>query len=332
MAWDKDKPAITTTGQNSHPEILANWARLQERFPFLVANEDKWPQHFTNLLDPYGGMESWSGGAAANPDGYSKTGVDSTIAREGTIKKHGNFSAKLTRVGNDCYLSISANEFTYYQSRTVTLGYWVYATVADRAKITIHDGVGSSSSSLHDGGSDWDFLTVTRTLDGSASEFTIRLECVTGNTAVYFDGGILVEGTVCPSYMPAVKTVFLTTPLTDTDWDGEAKSDGEADIDLSAFGNGCPPKIKAVLIMLVINDSGSAAGSPYVWMAAGGGAIGAANRVLGINLATFPNDSALYECGWIPCDSSGDIRYLIEASDVLTMDVRILIYGYVLGE
>lgn len=291
-------------------------------------------QHFSNLLDPYGGVESWSKGAAVAPDGYTLVGGGATIAREGAIVKHANFSAKLTRVGNDCYLSISVPWTSYYQSRVLILGVWVYATVADRARVTIYDGVGSSSSSLHDGGSDWDFLTVTRTLNAAASEFTVRLECVTGNTAVYFDGAILVEGTVCPAYMPAVKEVWLTTSLTDTDFNGDSFSTSEADIDLSTFGNGCPPGIKAVYVSLYVRDSGSGGGVAKIYLGPGGIAIGTAvaKAVILKDLTNSPSTKWRGWSGWIPCSSSGDIRYKITATGASTFSVWMIIWGYVLGE
>lgn len=38
MTWDKNKPAINTTGQASHPEILANWAALEEAIGISAGN------------------------------------------------------------------------------------------------------------------------------------------------------------------------------------------------------------------------------------------------------------------------------------------------------
>ena len=44
------------------------------------------------------------------------------------------------------------------------------------------------------------------------------------------------------------------------------------------------------------------------------------------------NDQTRAQAGWINCDASGDIRYLIAASGANTLDVWISILGYVLGE
>jgi len=49
MAWDKNKPAITTTGQASHPEILANWAAIEDVLGNLVKNSEAIPEELKNL-------------------------------------------------------------------------------------------------------------------------------------------------------------------------------------------------------------------------------------------------------------------------------------------
>lgn len=163
-----------------------------------------WNQQFNNLLKN-GSFESWSAGAAVAPDGWTLAGAGAAIARGTTIIRFGEYSAKINRNGNDCNLyqrcfDIDADTNTYWRGRTVTLGCWVYAMVADRARIRVGDGVASVNSSFHSGGSSWEFLTATITLNAAATRLQAYFFVVTGDTFVYFDGAILVEGTICPTF------------------------------------------------------------------------------------------------------------------------------------
>lgn len=331
---DDDSGATESSPEIISPDANAGtkrWILCKITNSLEDLNADTWNQHLSNLLDPYGGMESFSSGAAAAPDGWALVGSGASVAREATIVKHGNYSAKLTRVTNDCYLKRDISWTAYYQSRKVTLGCWVYATVASRVRLGISDGTDSTNSSYHTGNSTWQFLTLTHTLNASASQLTCYLIVDTGDTLAYFDGAVLVEGTICPTYMPAVKPVYLTTPITDASWDGDAKSDGDSAIlDLSAFGNGCPPGIKAILVSVLAKDSGSAAATDNrieILPVSPG-----SHRALEVWLDGVTNDKWRGGMAWVPCDTNGDIYVYIDATGAGTMDVIITIWGYILGE
>lgn len=153
-----------------------------------------------------GNFEDWFVGTTSAPDGWTKSGADSTVAREGTTIKIGTYSAKLTRVGTDCYLNqaIHADKgIAYWQGKTVTFSAWVYATVADRARLVIYDAgspTNYTNSSFHTGGSTWQLLTVTRTINADATSVNCWLQIVTDNTSAYFDGAMLVEGSYAVPY------------------------------------------------------------------------------------------------------------------------------------
>lgn len=158
--------------------------------------------HPGNILSG-GGFESWSGGTAVPPDGWAISGAGASVAREGTIKKVGTYSAAFTRAGTNCNLyrqltSLAAS----YQGRTLTLGGWVYATVASRAQFRLSDGVAPVYSSYHSGGSSWEWLTAQVTFDAAASD--VRIDCYIsgGDTTAYFDGIIVMEGAYCPAFYP----------------------------------------------------------------------------------------------------------------------------------
>ena len=146
-----------------------------------------------NLLD-WSYMEDWVDGAASAPTGHVLTGVDATVAREATIIKIGTYSAKVTRVGNNATLYAAITDYDNYKGRKVTFGAWVYATVADRARLSVSDGVGSTESSYHTGGSSWEYLTVTHDIDTSATQLRAEMQVNTGNTAAYFDAGVMCLG------------------------------------------------------------------------------------------------------------------------------------------
>jgi len=160
----------------------------------------------TNLISN-GAMELWTAGTSVAPDGWTLSGVGATVDRW-TSTNIGLYVARLTRVTNNCNISQSITgglfPVAYWRGKSVTLGCWVYSTVATRGKIYIYDGVGSSVSAYHPGDSTWRFLTVTRVIDASATNVIAYLQVDTGDTSVYFDGAICVEGSACPSFAPDV--------------------------------------------------------------------------------------------------------------------------------
>ncbi len=164
-------------------------------------------RQYNNLLIN-GSFESWSAGTAVAPDGYTLIGAGAAVAREATIIQFGEYSAKVTRNGANASLSqipitpIDADTNTYWRGRTVTFGCWVYATVADRSKVYLSDGIAEVSSAFHPGDSAWHFLTVTQTLNAAATQIQAFGQVRDGDTAVYFDGAILVEGTIAPTSAP----------------------------------------------------------------------------------------------------------------------------------
>jgi hypothetical protein len=139
-------------------------------------------------------FNDWANGASSAPDDWTLSGAGASIAQEATIIKKGTYSAKLTRGGADCYLSNNARgsvSVIPLRDQNVTFGKWVYATVANRARLRISDGISADVSSYHTGGSSWEFLTVTRTIDSAATKVEPQCHVLTGDTSAYFSGGIV---------------------------------------------------------------------------------------------------------------------------------------------
>jgi len=153
----------------------------------------------TNLL-PNGDFENWTAGTAVAPDGWTiLSSGSSAVAREASIIKMGIYSAKIVLSGGT-YIFLTqeihaTKGIAYWKGRTLTLGCWVYATVANITRIQIGDGVDNSYSSYHPGDSQWHFLTVNHTVNSSATTVQIvgRLGD-NGDGTAYFDGAMCVEG------------------------------------------------------------------------------------------------------------------------------------------
>ena len=117
----------------------------------------------------------------------------------------------------------------------------------------------------------------------------------------------------------------LTTPLTSTDWDGDAHSTtAKTKIDLSAVFS-VPAGISAVLVWARIRDSGSIATLTSLGLAPNDTA---GQYVLQINVRGVPNNVSMPANGVVPCDANGDIYYQIIASGVSTLDAWIEVWGY----
>ena len=138
-------------------------------------------------------LENGSFEAGDPPASWTLVGGSATVSRSSAQAKIGTYSALLTRNGADCHIYQGYSGYAGYASKTVTLGCWVYATVAARAGIGLGDGKDSASSTLHTGVAGWEWLTVSLTVDATPTYLRSYLEIVDGNTSAYFDGATLID-------------------------------------------------------------------------------------------------------------------------------------------
>jgi len=157
-----------------------------------------------------GDVETWNAGASSPPTGWGAVvGAGASIAKDTTNVKIGLAAAALTRSVVDCYLPQRVDQIAgfpqaaIWRSRPVVLGAWVRATVASRARLLIYDGIGSTASAYHTGGSAWEFLTVKRTIDAAATQVQLRLQVDTGDTTAQFDGVVFVLGSEISDFFPS---------------------------------------------------------------------------------------------------------------------------------
>lgn len=174
---------------------------------------------------PNSGLEVWANGPTSAPRGWTLLGSGASVAREATIVKSGSYSAALTRAGTDCqFIANSTDAYGgqgYFRGRKYTVGAWVYATAASRARLYVRDGVSTYTSSYHSGGSTWEYLTVTFTANASATLLEYGLEVANANTTAYIDNMVCVEGDYAPNWVPHV-VPFSSLPHRVTLWHDEA--------------------------------------------------------------------------------------------------------------
>src|SRR3990167_2891711 len=125
--------------------------------------------------------------------------------------------------------------------------------------------------------------------------------------------------------------VYLATPLTSTDWDGDARSTtAKTLIDLSAVFAGIPAGVKAVLVGVTLRDSGSAASTGGCFLILSPNST--ANSGKAFRCSGLANDANGGGGDVIPCDSNGDIYYQTNASGgaSATLDVWLELWGWAL--
>lgn len=210
-AWDPSQPAASSS-LSSGP-VRDNFKAVESSVLAVnqVRNGDLW---------------YWAAGGSAAPDNFTLTGGSCTIARTGTGMADtfsfgtGRFAAKVTRAGTNCVLTYTAISTTDMADATRVKGKRWHATMlaksstASHVRITIDDGVGTTSSLYHTGGGTAEFLVASRTLDAAATKIEVKAEVNATDAAAYVGGFITAQGDVPPSewfYSPSAVT-FAAPP------------------------------------------------------------------------------------------------------------------------
>jgi len=145
----------------------------------------------------------WPDGDSSAPWAWTLTGAAATVARTGTglgdtNRKVGDFACLLTRAGTNCYIQnslLAGSAFTranFLAGKYVAFGMWVKCSTPNIARLQINDGIGTGSGSYHTGGGAWEFLTVTRQLDASATTLLLRGAVDTADGSAYFSGATAI--------------------------------------------------------------------------------------------------------------------------------------------
>jgi len=131
------------------------------------------------------------------PTGWSAAGA--SWVRSNEQAKAGTYSGKLTRAGVNCQAYQLYYGHVKYRGLRAILGDWVYATVANRARTTIGDGIGNTHSSYHSGSSSWEWLTTTRTIDAASSNIGAYMKVDNADVSAYFDEATMYIPDLCMS-------------------------------------------------------------------------------------------------------------------------------------
>lgn len=148
---------------------------------------------------------------------------------------------------------------------------------------------------------------------------------VIGNADI--SGNLVVDGTIKDGDDNEYgRPVFLTTPLTSTSWDGDARSTtSKTLIDLSSVF-GVPAGVKAILAQIMARDSGSSSSATAFFGLSPNNVDGSLSLM---NTTRYiQNDLIVYNTAIVPCTSTGDVYYQVDATGTGTMDCWIRIWGY----
>ena len=166
-----------------------------------ILRDDFDKRSFVNLLEN-GNFE-----VGNPPSGWSlaQGGTTASWARSAAQVKIGSYSGALTSQLDFWAFTYQDVPFAHLKGRVVTLGAWVWASVANRVMLMLEDGVGWVESSYHPGDSTWRWITATMTVAATATMLRVRAPRIFPAGAVttaYIDGAILVEGDSCPAFSP----------------------------------------------------------------------------------------------------------------------------------
>jgi len=122
------------------------------------------------------------------------------------------------------------------------------------------------------------------------------------------------------------KITWLTTPLTSTSWDGDARSTTTATkIDMSSVFSGYPTDaVKAVMVRLACRDSAKL-GTTGLSIGVGP----SATYYYNVSTIAIGGDVISSQTAWCACDAAGDIYFQVAASGTNTLDAWLEVWGYI---
>ena len=204
QTWDATKPA--TSGLLVSADIRSNWTSLAQSVGEVNLVADP-----TFLL--------WPAGDSAAPTHYSLSGTGATIARTGTglgdtVRKVGDFAAKITSGGSLAAIleqqllpTAAFSRADFLKGQTVSCGAWERGGSATSIRLSIYDGVGTTYSG-YGGNASWSWVTLTRTIDASATLLAVRAEVTGGALTGYVSGITCLLGPVPPAYFQAAPVIY----------------------------------------------------------------------------------------------------------------------------
>ena len=150
-------------------------------------------EHASNIIN--GSFEE-----GAPPDNWTPNG-NVIVSRSSEQVRTGSYSVKLQGNGTgpaELFQYIPFSDYLRGRDFTFAVWYWLPADNTVDSVVSIHDGVGETSSAVLTRDGAWHSVGVTRTIDAAVSTLRVALKLYIGQTSTtdygYFDGAILVEG------------------------------------------------------------------------------------------------------------------------------------------
>lgn len=121
------------------------------------------------------------------PTGWALWDAGASWARSNEQAYRGTYSGKLTRAGTNCYAYQTYPLYGRYLGLQAEVGSWVYATVANQARLRLDSGAGVLATAYHSGGGSWEYLSTSGTFPTGALYLTCELQVLTTDGSAYFD-------------------------------------------------------------------------------------------------------------------------------------------------
>ncbi len=175
-------------------------------------------------------FEKWNGvdaNGVLTADWWTLAGTSATYARSTTQVRTGLYAAAITRAGTDCTLTQSVGLLDTGVGGTTSAGSLrnqsvngvavVWSAVASQVRVGINDGVSTTYSTYHTGGSGWEELTVAKTMDAAATKCDVIVSVEGSNTVCYADDvyAVLASGGTNDSVR---RDDYPETEITDQVW------------------------------------------------------------------------------------------------------------------
>jgi len=150
----------------------------------------------------------WDAGLTSAPSYYALTNatvIISGASEADTRRKVGAKCMKLTWSSGTAsaqQLIFSTTDMMDHftgETEEVGAGMWVYATVANQARIVIDNGNTQTASSYHTGAAGWEWLSLQHTISAAGTKLEFRCEMASAGSA-YFSGGVVNLAAYVPTF------------------------------------------------------------------------------------------------------------------------------------
>jgi hypothetical protein len=138
-------------------------------------------------------FEEWT---STSPDHWTASNITTTYNTDDDFVWDDDYSCEcLCAASSTCTLTNTITNYSYYSGMSMSFSIMAYCMTGSRLRASIYDGTTTTYSSYH-GGSGWEKLTVTATMQATPTAVSVGIQCASGTVlTVYLDNAILTMGT-----------------------------------------------------------------------------------------------------------------------------------------